>query len=88
MSLRPQLQDPTTPRKTPVLSSSYFGNHSLRTKNWRYIRYADGAEELYDHRIDPNEFTNLAKLPKHQATRNRLAKWLPKSATPEVKRSQ
>ncbi len=88
LSLRPQLQDPTNPRKTPVLSSSYFGNHSLRTKNWRYIRYADGAEELYDHRNDPNEFTNLAKLPKHQATRNRLAKWLPQSATPEVKRSQ
>lgn len=35
-------------------------NYALRTKNWRYILYADGSEELYDHRSDPNEWYNLA----------------------------
>jgi iduronate 2-sulfatase len=36
------------------------GNHSLRTERWRYIRYRDGLEELYDHSNDELEWTNLA----------------------------
>jgi arylsulfatase A-like enzyme len=85
LSLRPQLKDPEAARKKPVLSSSYFGNFSLRTKDWRYIHYADGAEELYDHRNDPDEFTNLASLPAHQVAKKLLAKWLPKKPAPETK---
>jgi arylsulfatase A-like enzyme len=85
LSLLPQLNDSAAVRKEPALSSSYFGNHALRTKDWRYIRYADGAEELYHHPGDPHEFTNLASNPKHQATKKLLASWLPKTATPEVK---
>ncbi|MEW6997842.1 sulfatase [Colwelliaceae bacterium BS250] len=34
--------------------------YSYRTKDWRYIRYKDGQEELYDHRSDPYEWHNLA----------------------------
>ena len=34
--------------------------YSYRTKNWRYIRYKDGQEELYDHSKDPYEWNNLA----------------------------
>ena len=33
---------------------------SYRTKDWRYIIYTDGQEELYDHRNDPHEWHNLA----------------------------
>jgi len=35
---------------------------------WRYIRYEDGSEELYDHRVDPDEWTNLANKPVHTTT--------------------
>jgi choline-sulfatase len=35
------------------------GNDTVRTEHWRNIRYADGSEELYDYRNDPNEWTNL-----------------------------
>lgn len=35
-------------------------NYSYRTKDWRYIMYNNGKEELYDHRIDPYEWNNLA----------------------------
>ena len=44
--------------------ATMFGpnNASLRTDQWRYIRYEDGSEELYDHFRDPNEWDNLAGL--------------------------
>ncbi len=45
---------------TVVVQGSATKNFSLRTRHWRYIRYSNGKEELYDHRVDPDEFTNLA----------------------------
>jgi arylsulfatase A-like enzyme len=33
---------------------------SVRGERYRYIRYPDGSEELYDHRHDPYEHNNLA----------------------------
>jgi len=47
-------------------------NFSLRTRHWRYVRYSDGKEELYDHRTDPNEFTNLAGQRKTKKTQKKL----------------
>ena len=85
VSLVPQLNDPSARRKRPAITSSYFGNHSIRTRDWRLIVYSDGAKELYDHRNDPDEFRNLAKDPKHKAIRDKLARWLPKKAAPEFK---
>ncbi len=40
---------------------------SVRSERWRYIRYNNGAEELYDHENDPHEWQNLAQDPE-QAT--------------------
>ncbi|MCR9291461.1 MAG: sulfatase [bacterium] len=85
LSLVPQLKDPTTPRDRPAITSSYFGNHSIRSRDWRLISYADGALELYDHRVDPDEFHNLAKDPQHRQVREQLAEWLPQEAAPEFK---
>ncbi len=53
-------------------------------KRLAIISYADGSMELYDHRADPDEFTNLANDPKHRSKRDELAAWLPKNAAPEV----
>lgn len=47
--------------------------------------YEDGAEELYNHRDDPDEFRNLAGDPAHKAKRDKLARWLPKDAAPEFR---
>jgi arylsulfatase A-like enzyme len=41
--------------------------YAARDERWRYIRYADGSEELYDHQNDPHEWTNLAAKPEHAA---------------------
>lgn len=85
VSLTPQLQDPAAPREKPALTSSFFGNHAIRSRDWRYIRYVDGAEELYDHRRDPGEYKNLAGDPSFAAIKRQLAAWLPADAAPEVK---
>ena len=85
LSLVPQLNDPTTPRNRPAITSSYFGNHSIRSRDWRLIIYRDKAEELYDHRTDPNEFHNLADNLTNKTIRDQLAKWLPENPAPEFK---
>ncbi|MCL7752987.1 sulfatase [Polaribacter sp. Z022] len=40
-------------------------NYSVRSKRYRYILYTSGKEELYDHKKDPHEWTNLAKNKKY-----------------------
>ena len=85
LSLVPQLSEPTTPRDRPAITSSYFGNHAIRSRDWRLISYHDGAQELYDHLTDPDEFHNLADDPAHQAICDQLSGWLPKEAAPEFK---
>lgn len=84
VSLVPQIEDPATPRRSPVIISSYHGNHAVRSRDWRYIRYRDGAEELYHHEVDPDEFRNLADDPALAAVKSRLGKWIPRNAAPEA----
>ncbi len=85
VTLVPQLNDPATPRDQPAITSSYFGNHSIRNRDWRLIVYKDGAEELYDHRNDPDEFHNVASDPTHKKIRDQLARWLTKNPAFEFK---
>ncbi|MFO1020715.1 MAG: sulfatase [Planctomycetales bacterium] len=41
---------------------------SLRTERWRYTLWPDGTQELYDHDVDPHEWTNLAVREESRAT--------------------
>ena len=45
---------------------------SIRSKDFRYIRYANGSEELYDHRKDSHEWLNLAENPEYSSIKNEL----------------
>ena len=76
-SLTPLLNNPVRKWNRPALTTFGPNNHTLRTDNWRYIRYSDGSEELYDHRKDPNEWRNLAADPQHGKLIDRLRRWLP-----------
>ncbi|MFL2528780.1 MAG: sulfatase [Candidatus Azotimanducaceae bacterium] len=79
-SLVPLLKDPELPWSRPVVSTYGHQNHSIRTERWRYIRYHDGTEELYDHERDPNEWRNLAAAPvakNHRVVMDRLRKNFP-----------
>ena len=62
-SLRQLLRSPGALWGRPALTTHGKDNHTLRSKQWRYIRYADQTEELYNHDDDPNEWTNLAANP-------------------------
>lgn len=78
VSLVPQLRDAATKRDRPAITSHNQGNHGIRTERWRYIRYADGSEELYDMQSDPHEWTNLATMPAHASVLAEHRRWLPK----------
>jgi arylsulfatase A-like enzyme len=77
-SLVPMLRDPGAVRVEPALTTYGYGNHAVRDEQYRYIRYRDGAEELYDHQADPNEWTNLAGRPGYDQVKAGLARWLPR----------
>lgn len=81
-SLVPQLKKANAPRRWPAITTHNVGNHAVRSEHWRYIRYADGSEELYDMRSDPNEWTNLATDKKYAGVTRKHARWLPKVNTP------
>ncbi len=76
-SLTPQLADSEAPRYWPAITTHNAGNNTVRTTDWRYIRYADGSEELYHNAEDPREWHNLAGRPEYAAKQAELARWIP-----------
>lgn len=76
-SLRPWLVEPDRERAKPAITTHQRGNHAVRTDRYRYIRYANGDQELYDHQTDPNEWTNIATSPESQSVIAELAAFLP-----------
>jgi len=52
-------------------------NHAVKTERYRYIRYENGAEELYDHYADSNEWHNLASNPEFAALKVELRAFFP-----------
>ncbi len=83
-SLRPLLADPKAPWKSPAITTFHLNNHGVRTDGFRYIRYADGGEELYDEAVDPFEWKNLATDPKFAATKAAMTKLLPTDNVDEL----
>jgi arylsulfatase A-like enzyme len=77
-SLVPLLDDPNSDWRFVTTTTYGRMNHSLRSGRYRFIRYEDGAEELYDHDVDPHEWTNLAGQRDHQPTLHRFREALPK----------
>ncbi len=57
-SLVPLLKNPAKKTNRTITTLFDPANVSLRNNRWRFIRYADGSEELYDLKNDPSEWTN------------------------------
>ena len=86
VSLQPLLENTNADWKHVAISTLGQNNHAVRDERWRYIRYADGSEELYDHQTDPNEWKNLVSespMHSHVEVIARLKKHLPKTNAPQ-----
>lgn len=77
VSLRPLLENPDAAWERPARTTYLYNNHAIRTEKWRYIRYHDGGEELYDEAKDPHEWTNLAGSAEFAPLKAELGRWLP-----------
>jgi hypothetical protein len=83
-SIKSLLADPKAAWDTPAMTTYRFNNHGVRSEGWRYIRYDNGDEELYNEAIDPYEWKNLASDPQYAGTKSELAKMMPKVNTPDI----
>jgi len=81
-SLVPLLRDPEAKWDHPAITTYDHSEYSIRTERWRYIRYIDDSEELYDHDADPNEWHNLAGQEQLTETKARLAELIPENPAP------
>ena len=82
MSIRKLLAQPDASWDKPAITTWLYNNHAIRNEDWRYIRYANGDEELYHNAVDPLEWTNLAKDPQYASIKADMAKWVPKENKP------
>jgi arylsulfatase A-like enzyme len=83
-SLVKLLKNPKAEWPWPAITTHCQNNHTVRSAHWRYIRYADGSEELYDERSDPNEWKNLANDPRYSKVILEHKRWLPKVNLPPI----
>ena len=79
-SLVPILEDPEVDWESTAISYLYDRYASIRTEQFRYIRYQNGQEELYDHERDPREWKNEASNPEYAKVFKELADRLPSIA--------
>lgn len=66
ISLASLIANPGLKTDRAVVTTVDPGNHALSTRDWRFIRYHNGDEELYDIINDPNEQHNLARNESHR----------------------
>ena len=85
-SIAPLLKNPNKEWPFPSITTQAAGSFTVNDENWRYTRYNDGTEELYDLKKDPMEWTNLISLNDKKAleAKARLEKWMPKTSAPNI----
>ncbi len=73
ISLRPLLDNPDSKgEKKMAYTVTRSSGESIRTDRYRYNRWGEEGEELYDHQTDPKEFTNLVGMEQHSDTLKRM----------------
>jgi arylsulfatase A-like enzyme len=83
-SLLPLLRHPSAPWPNAALTTYGEGYATIRDERYRFIRYPDGAEELYDHNADPNEWNNLAGNAASAPVKKRLGALMPAKFAPTM----
>jgi len=78
-SLLPTMLGEDVPGDQAAITTFGMNNHGVKSARYRYIRYEDGGEEFYDHRDDPNEWTNQIDNPEYTREIDNLKRHLPKT---------
>lgn len=73
IDISPLLENPEMEWDHPSLTQMGAGRNSLRSEQYRYIRYANGEEELYDHKIDSLEWKNISNLIEYQEVKSKMS---------------
>ncbi|GHU98741.1 hypothetical protein FACS1894159_01690 [Bacteroidia bacterium] len=84
-SMASLLRSPQMKWDHPSLTTMGYKNHSLRDERYRYNVYANGAEELYDHNVDPMEWNNLISDPKYKTVADKMRSLIPVENAEPVK---
>lgn len=77
-SMTPTFKDMNYKWNRPSLTFYGADYSSVRNNRYRYIRYPDGSEELYDHSTDQYEHHNLANEPQYNSIKKELSNDIPK----------
>ncbi|MBU2883515.1 sulfatase [Psychrosphaera sp. B3R10] len=80
--ISPLLHKPDLKWHTPAVTTYGPNNHAVKSQRYRYIVYADGSEELYDHQNDPDEWHNVALEPSFASVKLALRQHLPQVNAP------
>ena len=79
-SLATTLANPAEAKDRNVfLPHMHPGEYAVINRDWRYIRYGDDGEELYDLKSDPNEWNNLASRAEHESLKAKMQAFAPKT---------
>ena len=71
------MKNPSAGEFETTLTTFGYKNYGVRSERYRYIVYADGSEELYDHKNDKWEWKNLANDPTYDEIKKKMKKWIP-----------
>ena len=72
--------------RSVFLPHMHPGEYAIINRDWRYIRYGEDGEELYELKNDPNEWKNLAKLPKYTGIKQKMSALAPEKFAPQAKK--
>ena len=85
-NLVPLLKDPEAEWNHPAITCLHVhGEMAVSTEKYRYIRYGDDGEELYDLTTDREEWHNVANEAAYAGVKRRLERMLPGNPTPYAK---
>lgn len=87
-SLNPLLDDPSDEWRHAAITTYARNNHAVRDEYFRYIRYENGEEELYDHRNDQEEWHNLIGRKEYDEIIQRMRQFLPEVNAPWAETSR
>ena len=76
------MRNPDAAWNKTSLTTFGYKNYGVRSERYRYIVYADGSEELYDHGKDKWEWRNLAGNSDYAAVIEKMRKEIPNHHEP------